>query len=75
MNNESSSNQNDAQQALDFIRGVFGWHRSTSDVVQAATMFRDGWINDAVERRKTRGLALDIIRDTVSRMQANILLL
>ena len=68
MNTESSSNEHGAQQALDFVRAVFGWHRSPSDVVQAATMFRNGWINDAVERQKTRGLALNIIRDTVSRM-------
>ena len=72
MNTESSPHEQGAQQASDFIRAIFGWQRSTSDVVRASTMFRTGWISDALERRRTRGLALDIIRDTVSQSHVNI---
>lgn len=66
MNPDSLFHEQRAQQASDFVKAIFGWQRSPSDVVTAASMFRTGWIHDALERRKTRGLAMNIMRNTVS---------
>lgn len=66
MNAESASHEQGAQQASDFVKAIFGWQRTPLEVIRAATMFRTGWLSDAQERRKTRTLALNVIRDTVS---------
>jgi hypothetical protein len=49
-----------------FVRVTFGWGRDIQTVVRAAQGFRSGWIVNAPERKVTRALTLDIIRDSVS---------
>lgn len=66
MSAELSAHEQSVQRSSDFVRAIFGWRRSPVAVVEAATMFRGGWLHDSRERRQTRDLAMSIVQDTVS---------
>ncbi|KIM81190.1 hypothetical protein PILCRDRAFT_821643 [Piloderma croceum F 1598] len=55
----------EANEAIGFVREVFGWGRDAEMVIRAAQGFRHGWIMNGSDRKAKRALALHVISDTV----------
>jgi hypothetical protein len=56
----------EANEAIGFVREVFGWGRDAEMVIRAAQGFHHGWIMNGSDRKAKRALALHVISDAVS---------
>jgi hypothetical protein len=56
----------EANEAIGFVREVFGWGRDAEMVIRAAQGFHCRWIMNGSDRKAKRTLALHIISDAVS---------